>query len=359
MMRALSLPGTIMRNRRGRSNLPRFLTYIVTYKCNARCIMCDSWKIKGNDDMTLEEIEAVFRQLPVLDMVRLSGGEPFVRKDFPEIVELARRHLRPWYLHVTTNGFLTDFIVRFLEEREKKTPLYLLVSVDGLDEKHNQVRGVNNAWDRVTGTLKELAPRKDDLNITLAVNQTVVDEEGADHYLKLRDYLKPMGIQHNLVMAYDVSATYSTEREITLTPGDLGSFSTFGEFTKERILELMKEVERDIRGFPLADRMAKKYYLEGIRNRILESKADPNPSCVALGSHMRLLPDGTLPVCQFNSRIAGDLKLNSFLDVWKGEEAERQRTWVRNCPGCWAECEVLPNGLYSGDIFSRLFRRSS
>jgi MoaA/NifB/PqqE/SkfB family radical SAM enzyme len=105
--------------------------------------------------------------------------------------------------------------------------------------------------------------------------------------------------------------------------------------------------------------MAKRYYLEGIRNRILEGKADPNPACVALGSHMRLLPDGTVPVCQFNSRIIGDLKKEGFKDVWRGEEAERQRRWVRNCPGCWAECEVLPNGLYSGDIFARLFRRSS
>jgi MoaA/NifB/PqqE/SkfB family radical SAM enzyme len=221
------------------------------------------------------------------------------------------------------------------------------------------VRGVKTAWDRVTATLKELAPRTDELNITLAVNQTVVDEEGVDHYSKLREYLKPMGIQHNLVMAYDVSATYSTEREITLTPGDLGSFSTFGDFTGERVLKLMNEVERDIRDFPLADRMAKRYYLEGIRNRILEGKADPNPACVALGSHMRLLPDGTVPVCQFNSRIIGDLKKEGFKDVWRGEEAERQRRWVRNCPGCWAECEVLPNGLYSGDIFARLFRRSS
>ena len=41
----------------------------------------------------------------------------------------------------------------------------------------------------------------------------------------------------------------------------------------------------------------------------------------------------------------------TFEELWFGAPAESARTWVRACPGCWAECEVLPSAVYSGDIF--------
>ena len=99
--------------------LPRFLTYIVSFTCNARCIMCDSWKKPSPEDLTIEEIERIFRELPTLDLVRLSGGEPFARGDLLEIARLAQDLLRPIQLHITSNGFLTDRIIRFLRTAPK------------------------------------------------------------------------------------------------------------------------------------------------------------------------------------------------------------------------------------------------
>jgi hypothetical protein len=40
-----------------------------------------------------------------------------------------------------------------------------------------------------------------------------------------------------------------------------------------------------------------------------------------------------------------------------GAVADRQRAWVRKCPGCWAECEVVPNALYSGDLLRAVVAR--
>ena len=72
--------------------------------------------------------------------VRLAGGEPFVRRDLLDIAHLAQDRLRPLVLHVTTNGFLTNRIVKFCEGRRQDVPLSLLVSVDGMGGKHNKVR---------------------------------------------------------------------------------------------------------------------------------------------------------------------------------------------------------------------------
>jgi len=349
-MRLLRFLRAVVRNRARRVDLPRFLTYTVTFTCNARCIMCDSWKIESPDDLSLDEIDRIFAQLPVLDAVRLTGGEPFVRRDLTEIARLTHRRLKPLVLHVTTNGFLTDRIVKFCEERPRDLPLHLLVSVDGVESKHNEVRGRENAWKTATATLKALAPRRKELRLRLGVNQTIVDAEGVEHYARLREFLKPLDIHNNVVMAYDVSATYSVERDRELAPKSVGQFTTFGEFTDDHIRTLVAEIERDLGSFPLLERFAKRYYLRGITNRLLGNVGAPNPKCVALNAHLRLFPNGDVPTCQFNSKVVGNLRHTSFAEVWRSAKAVEQRRWVNRCPGCWAECEVLPSAIYTGDL---------
>lgn len=353
MTRALGVLRSIARNRAGRRDSPRFLTYIVTFSCNARCIMCDSWRKPSPDDLSLDEIDRIFAQLPRLDAVRLSGGEPFARKDLPEIARLAQQHLRPAMLHVTTNGFLTDRIAVFCERRDRATPLMLLVSIDGMKDKHDRVRGRSTAWDAATRTLRELAPRQHELRLRLAVNQTIVDAEGAAQYRDLHAFLKSLGVAHNMVMAYDASATYSTADEAELAPAETGGFATFGEdFTPEALRRLLDEAEEDLRDLPVADRVAKRYYFRGIRNRLLGGKGSPNPRCVALNTHMRILPNGDVPTCQFSTKRVGSLRTQTFAEIWHGggKSMETQRAWVSKCAGCWAECEVLPNAAYTGDI---------
>jgi MoaA/NifB/PqqE/SkfB family radical SAM enzyme len=312
--------------------------------------MCDSWKMSSPDDLTPPEVERIFRQLPPMDAVRLTGGEPFVRTDFADIADLVLRHLRPLVLHVTTNGFLTDRIVSFCARRSKGVPLMVLVSVDGMKDKHNHVRGSANAFDHVCRTLEALAPRRRELRLKLAVNQTVVDAEGIEHYRRLRDFLRPLGVHNQLVMAYDVSATYNLEREVDVAPREAGQFTTFGQFTADEVRELVRAVEEDLPRYPLLERLAKRYYLRGIARRLLGQGATPNPPCVALNAHLRLFPNGDVPTCQFNSKVVGNLRLQSFDEVWRSTRAEGQRQWVRRCPGCWAECEVLPSAVYTLDL---------
>lgn len=339
----------MVRNARRVPDLPRFLTYIVTFTCNARCIMCDSWKKPSRDALEIDEIERIFRQLPRLDVVRLTGGEPFVRPDLPEIARLAGELLDPMVLHVTTNGFLTGKIVEFAERREKDRPLMVLVSIDGVGEKHDEIRGTEGAYDAVMETLRALAARKRELRLDVAVNQTIVDRSGIEHYRRLRERLRPLGVRNNVVLAYDASATYSL-KAAEVADGQIGRFTTFGEFTDDDLRKLLTYVEEDLGTFPARDRIGKRYYLSGVRNRLLGGRNHPNPRCVALNAHMRLFPNGDVPVCQFNSRRVGNLRTQTFEEVWFGEDIAPQREWVAGCPGCWAECEVLPSAIYTGDL---------
>lgn len=344
----------ILRNRRGAVTLPRLLTYIVTFSCNARCIMCDSWRKPSPDDLQPEEVGRIFRQLPRMDLVRLTGGEPFVRSDFAELARLTQELLRPRVLHVTTNGFLTGRIVEFCRARAKHLPLAVLVSVDGMEAKHNQVRGRDTAWQGVTTTLKALAPQRKEWNLRLAVNQTIVDAEGLDHYRRLKEFLAPLDVLHHVVFAYDASATYSLKLRTGVAASQIGRFTTFGKLDPAELARFFDEAEADAGRLPLPERVAKRYYLRGIRSRLLDGRASPRPSCVALNSHLRIYPNGDVPVCQFNATRVGNLRRQSFEAVWFGPDITPQRDWVRKCPGCWAECEVLPSAVYTGDVLRRL-----
>src|ERR1700743_352727 len=106
----------------------------------------------------------------------------------------------------------------------------------------------------------------------IAVNQTIVDAAGAEHYSRLLEVLRPYGIHNQIVMAYDASATYSVERDIEVAPQEIGGFSTFGTFTTAEIQRLLDEVEGDLEQYPWMQRVAKRYYLRGIRNRLLHGR---------------------------------------------------------------------------------------
>jgi MoaA/NifB/PqqE/SkfB family radical SAM enzyme len=350
MTRILSYFRTVHRRRKNLPDLPRFLTYTVTFRCNARCVMCDSWKKSSNDELSIQEVDRIFSQLPEMDAVRLTGGEPFLRSDLLEIMDSAQDKLNPFLLHITTNGLLTERIVRFCEQREKRRPLQLLVSIDGLEDAHDRIRGCSGAWDKAVRTIRELAPRRKDLNLRIAVNQTIVDAEGIAEYRRLHDLFGLYDIRVHAVLAYDGSAIYSSRYVINVAPTAEGEFMPFGSFRPLQLGTLLAEQDNDISDFPLVERIAKRYYWSGIQNRLLADNGYPDPRCVALNAHLRLFPDGRVPTCQFNTESVGNLRHSKFKDVWFGSLIAKQRSWVSQCPGCWAECEVIPNAVYSGDF---------
>jgi len=353
-MRALSYLGGVLGNRYGWTGRPRFLTYCVTFRCNARCVMCDSWKKPAGDELSAEELEPIFRQLPRLDGVRLTGGEPFLRADLSEIAALVRKVLRPLFIHLTSNGFLTERVIRFCERRRPDIPLHLLISLDGPGERHDSIRGVPSAWDMTTATLDALAPRREELNLSLSVNQTILDERGFEDYRKLAEYCRRKGLRHNAVLAYDGSAIYDATSGVVRRPAAARGLSARGELPEKALKAWLREAEAEGESWPFLARTAKRRYFEGIRDGLLAVRKRHRPGCVALNSHLRLLPDGSVPVCQFNGTPIGNLRATPFREVWKSDLAGRSRAWVRRCPGCWAECEVIPNMVYNGEILARL-----
>jgi MoaA/NifB/PqqE/SkfB family radical SAM enzyme len=336
---------------------PSWCTWLVTYRCNARCGMCDSWRMKPGAELGVDGAARIFGQLGPLDVVRLTGGEPFLRDDLLALAEVVQSASRPLVLHLTTNGSLTDRVIDFVERFSARRRLWMLVSLDGLAEEHDRSRGAEVTFARALSTIRALVTRR----VRVSVNHTVVSPASLDDARGLRELLQPIGVDVQTVLAYEASATYSIplrgKRAETMIPRrgyplhpSLAGADVLGFVERE-----LSRVEREGRGL---GRLAKLYYLRGLRARLAGQDPETQPRCVALRSHVRLLPDGRVPVCQFNGEVVGDLRTQPFFAVWHAEPAGAARAWVDACPGCWAECEVLPSAIYSGDLLRQSARRT-
>jgi MoaA/NifB/PqqE/SkfB family radical SAM enzyme len=347
----------IVKNRRGEVPLPASCTYLVTYRCNARCTMCDSWRMKPGSELSVAEVARVFAELGRLDVVRLSGGEPFLRPDLLELAEAIARVSRPRVLHITTNGSLPDRVASFAQRFTAPRRLAFMVSVDGHRKEHDANRGDRVTYETVLETVRRLVDVRRRRGIDVSVNHTVISQQSLEDGERVRADFSTLGVDVQSVLAYADSAMYGlklrgkraehliAETGYPLHPNLAGAdVIGFVEWELRRVAAI---------GHPLR-RIAKRYYLEGLLSRLRrESPPTPRPRCVALRSHLRLLPDGRMPVCQFNTQIVADLRSQSLREANLRPELRDSRAWVDACPGCWAECEVMPSAIYTGDLLRR------
>lgn len=359
-MRPVALALAILKNRIGAVPRPGWCTYLVTYRCNARCKMCDSWRMKPGDELSPAQVADVFRKIGRLDVVRLTGGEPFLREDMHEIAEAVLHESAPRVLHITTNGSFPERVEAFARASSRSRRLRFMVSFDGLADEHDANRGADVPYTKAIETVKRLAALRSSLGLEVSANHTVISPQSKDDGEGLRREMDSLGVDVHSVLAYADSAMYGAKlrgkrADHLIVP------KGYPLHPKLAGTDVLGFVEDELRRAgqlrsPLL-RHGKRYYLRGLRARLRgESNARPHPPCVALRSHVRLLPDGRVPICQFNTETVGSLVTHTLEEIWFGAEIRDHRKWVDGCPGCWAECEVMPSAIYTGDL---LFSRST
>ena len=169
------------------------LFLFVTARCNSKCRTCFyAEEHQRGEDLTFDEIRRLSQRAPRFDKLWLSGGEPTLRDDLPEIVELFHRQNGAQAVNFPTNGLLgqraEQMVGRLLESCPGLT-IHLNFSVDGLGATHDAIRGVPGAFERVTETMDRLErahaghPR---LHRNVA---TVVTPEGLDQLFDLGAWL--------------------------------------------------------------------------------------------------------------------------------------------------------------------------
>jgi MoaA/NifB/PqqE/SkfB family radical SAM enzyme len=310
--------------------LPLNLTVSVTYRCNSRCLTCGVYNRKAHE-LSAEEFDRIFCSLGHAPYwYTMSGGEPFLRTDLPDICESAYTRGSPGIINIPTNGLLTARIPEMVDAIAARCPraqIIINLSIDGVGEEHDRIRGVQGAFDRVVETYRSLRSLSRQ-NLALGVH-TVISVHNVDRIPAIYDYvtreLKP-----------DAFITEIAEERVELdtlgagiTP-DAASYGKAVEYLTRRI------AEGDHKGISRVTQSFRRRYYELVK-RFLETGLQPVP-CYAGVASAQIAPDGDVWFCCVRAKPVGNLRDADydFARVWFSEEARRERARIKSgacaCP---------------------------
>src|ERR1700687_4704930 len=196
----------------GKPFSPGLLNILVTSVCDMRCTHC--FFTEQLDDgprkklqMTTREIEQISETLGGnLGVLILAGGEPFTRKDLPEIVRAFYTNNNLESVYITSNGQIQKRILpdvaRMLEECPKLN-VTVALGIDGLKEQHDKIRRKPGSWEIVIDTARQLQamkkeyPRLDVQTCTCFMNSN--QDTIFDWYDFLKYQLKPDKVNFNYI----------------------------------------------------------------------------------------------------------------------------------------------------------------
>lgn len=204
----------------------RDLFWECTLRCNAYCAFCGSRCGEvSSEELTTEEILSAFRDVaekmdPRQIMINVTGGEPLLRQDLFTVMTECVRMGYSWGM--VTNGMLmTPEIVEQLKDAGMKT---VSVSLDGLRETHETLRGVKGGFHRAVNALKLL--RQADFLEHIQVT-TVVSRENIGQLDDLYAFLKPLGLTSWRVAMVDPIGRARDHSELLLDKEDLTTYLNF------------------------------------------------------------------------------------------------------------------------------------
>jgi MoaA/NifB/PqqE/SkfB family radical SAM enzyme len=177
---------------------PLSIAVSVTQKCNSRCKTCNIWNDKParKHELDIDEYEKIFKSLgKSVIWYTLSGGEPFLRNDIVDIVKLIKKYSNPQVLIIPTNAILTDRITeaisKILAITSPDTTLIVNLSLDGIGEDHDQIRGIPGNYSKFKDTLSALQELKKSYPSSFEVGvHSVVSRFNVEKILDLFDFVR-------------------------------------------------------------------------------------------------------------------------------------------------------------------------
>ncbi len=291
----------------------------VTYNCNARCVMCNIWQDKPRLENQLGA--KAYANLPLsLKYINVSGGEPFLRDDLPEIIRVLKKRCPKSRIIISTNGFLPERIYAMMQEIQHIDPgVGVGLSLDGIGYMHEQTRGIEGAYDKVMQSLEKLK--------TLGIKNIrfgfTAAKENISHFYRVYELANNLGVQFSCAVAQDSSHYFKTQNNITVDKNILKK-------------ELAYIVENEIKSFS-PKKWARAFFAQGLSD-FAHGNGRPL-SCRAGEDFFFINPYGDIYPCNVLDKVMGNIKNFNFAALWGSKKAEQIRGIVQQCQArCWMIC---------------------
>ncbi|MDD5195782.1 MAG: radical SAM protein [Candidatus Omnitrophica bacterium] len=342
MLRELNYLKKIIHSNFFRLDFPHKISYIVTYRCNMRCKMCNIWQKEPAEELSLKETELFFKKSNKFSWVGITGGEAFLREDILEICKIISANcVQLMAMHFATNGTKTDKIMDVVEKLlvfKNKTRLLFTLSIDGPKPLHDEIRGVEGTWDRCIDTFLKLKKIKSvEARIGFTLSHRNLDKF-VDTFESLKAVYPPLRFDDITVNVFQKSNFYYSNENLE----ELNYPQTLESIGK--ILEMDKEK------FTLNNFLRRRYLK--LYPRFVEHKKCP-VRCQALSSSCILDPQGYLYPCSiYNNKIAHIREKEYDLGaIWSHPYTREisERCSRSACPSCWSPCDAYSS--ITGSLF--------
>lgn len=308
---------------------PPFVILFINSLCNMKCEHCFYWRsLNGKDDLTKDEIFALSRSMGKIENLNLSGGEPFLRKEFSEICRQFIQHNGVREIYVPSNGYFTERTVKAVTEvlEEKDLRMFVVeLSLDGMPEFHDEFRVARNAFKKAMETYDALVEiQKRDPRLRVHSISTATDRN-MDEIRRLTTYLYercPQMDHHNLAIIR------GDRKNPTLQGPMLEQYRDLYEYIRR--LWAPREVGRY---GSIVEPM-----LQWAKLKTVEEKRQVVP-CAAGRLSCVVYANGDVSLCETHKPL-GNLRQRSFPEIWSSPEAQRLRQSIANRE-CYCTTEVF------------------
>ena len=303
------------------SPLPTDVSIITTYRCCMRCKMCSIWKYPSD---ILKEIKArELEILPPLKFINITGGEPFVRNDLADIIEVAFK--KAPRVVISTAGYHVDEILALAD---RFPDIGIRVSLEGLSTISDHLRGRDGGFDRGMRTLLGLRQMGvKDIGIATTVS-----------HMNCHELLPVYQLTQNLGMDF-ATATYHNSFYFHKEDNNLDDKDVVADSFFDLADELLKEKN--------PKSWFRAFFNVGLVNYIHGNKRFL--PCEAGTVNFFIEPYGDVYPCngleeRYWQESMGNIRtVDSFEQLWQGEKAMKARALVKTCPkNCWMVGTAAP-----------------
>ena len=285
-------------------------TVIVTYRCNAHCNMCDCFKHprKPEEEITLD----VIRKLPEMAFTNITGGEPFIRRDLPDIVrELYKKSDR---IVISTNGYFTDRIISLCREFPK---VGIRISIEGLQKTNDSIRGIPDGFKRGYGTLTTLVDMK---HPDVGFGMTVQDMNCND-LVPLYLLSDQMGMEFATAALHNSFYFRKYDNKIV---------------DRKRVAENFAKLINELLKSNSPKKWFRAYFNHGLINYIYGNQrllpCDMSRNAFFIDPFCDVIPCNGM----VQKAVMGNLKEQEWEELWNSEQARQVRRITKECGrNCW------------------------
>ena len=323
--------------------------YHVTFRCNARCSFCfnlNNLNKRLDEELSLAEVERFSRSMPRFEWLMVSGGEPFLRNDLPDILAAFAKHNAVKHITVPTNAIARQKVLDMAPELIKACPdstISIVLSLDAIGKLHDDMRGVPGTFDKVISvleSLKELREKQPRLSLKV---ETVVSDDNIGQIRDLIEFVR--GLDTDLHIIDIVRGDFRNWRQEFPAHYDVDS-----------VVKESFRVLRRSRGYAALNEHAP--HLAGVSKAVQAEYFDLLPrlvkgqritKCLAGRMTLVLYPRGDVAACEVLPTVANIRDFNLDYRTTIASEPFRQQVSairINRCT-CFHPCYQTVNILFS------------